>query len=172
MNITYKINGATKDFDLYLATSGSLVDEIVDFAGIEDVPASIDTVAKLADYITIELVSYTNLPKNAINDLEISGEGWDFIDFVSNSDFDNEKTIAAIVAIDNGILQVDEIDKLEECYCGQWDSAADFVENSPEFEHFWDELPKDYHNLIDLDKLARESLYSYSKVNNHYFRDC
>ncbi|HGV9306073.1 TPA: antirestriction protein ArdA [Vibrio fluvialis] len=95
--------------------------------------------------------------------------------FVNTYGFDMEQYVEAL---DSGLdaeviaagLECDiELERIEEAYCGQWESDEDYAQSLAEDcgdipEHLW--------NYIDWERYARDICMDMTSSNGHYFRIC
>ena len=103
------------------------------------------------------------IPKSMIGESWLDDKFYDFLEIVNNSHIDYE---TYLLAIDNGM----EWESLEDDYVGEFDDDVDFAIEMAASTGF---IEPDIwpNNCIDWDRAARDLMYDYTEINDHYFHN-
>lgn len=104
---------------------------------------------------------YEGFPKALYSESDCS-EVWEYIEFCQLSYLEPE-VIAAGMELDIPLF------KIEEAYCGQYDSDEDFAQEWAEDTGAIDKGPVWPYNHIDWESAARELMQEFNSENSYYF---
>lgn len=151
-----------KWFDL---TDYSDKDEFIEAATeyAQDVLGDHDPELCFADYES----SFADL--DLISECHVDSQVWDLFD-MDSSDLDMVIAYTSNVGV-NGSFE-DMLSEAQDCYQGQYDSDADFAQETLQDCGYLEDLPSFIECHIDWDGVARDLMMDYFEVNGHYFRNC
>jgi antirestriction protein len=93
---------------------------------------------------------------------------YNVFDAVENSHLDPE-VIEAYADNMGSDIDEDTVSDCEDCYCGQYNSDADFAEDLADQLGYLDKNVSWPYNCIDWEWAARELMYDHFESNGHYF---
>ena len=146
--------------------NGSIAGKWLKLNDYEDISAFYKACAELhKDEHDIELMfqDFEYIPKSMIGESWLDDKFYDFLEIVNNSHIDYE---TYLLAIDNGM----EWESLEDDYVGEFDDDVDFAIEMAASTGF---IEPDIwpNNCIDWDRAARDLMYDYTEINDHYFHN-
>ena len=146
--------------------NGSIAGKWLKLNDYEDISAFYKACAELhKDESDPELMfqDFEYIPRSMIGESWLSDEFFDLLEVVNNSYIDYEIFLAAI---EHGI----DWDSVEESYRGEADSDEDFAMEMAASTGF---IEPDIwpNNCIDWDRAARDLMYDYTEINDHYFHN-
>jgi antirestriction protein len=112
------------------------------------------------DYECPDLIESMGL----ISECHISDSIYEVTEEIENSDYELEVLEACASCFDSCATISELIDKVQNCYQGEYSSDIDFCQEQIEVP---EELPNFIH--IDWEGTARDFMMCYNSFNNHYF---